>query len=50
MMQSPEGQNFLNVGCYLEVVENQKLVWTVALKPGYRPAVEDDFHMSLVLL
>lgn len=37
MMQGPEGQKFPNVGCYLEVVENRKLVWTTALLPGYRP-------------
>ena len=38
VMRSPEGQEFSNVGCYLEIVENKKLVWTVALAPGYRPA------------
>lgn len=38
VMQSPEGQNFPNVGCYLEVVPNEKLVWTNALEPGFRPA------------
>jgi uncharacterized protein YndB with AHSA1/START domain len=37
VMRSPEGQEFPNIGCYLEVIENEKLVWTVALKPGYRP-------------
>lgn len=37
VMRSPEGQEFPNVGCYLEIVENEKLVWTVALAPGYRP-------------
>jgi uncharacterized protein YndB with AHSA1/START domain len=37
-MQSPEGQTFPNMGCYLEVVKNEKLVWTNALLPGYRPA------------
>jgi uncharacterized protein YndB with AHSA1/START domain len=37
VMRSPEGQEVPNVGCYLEVIENKKLVWTVALKPGYRP-------------
>src|SRR5262245_26883143 len=31
VMRSPEGKNFPNVGCYLEVVPNQKLVWTGAL-------------------
>jgi uncharacterized protein YndB with AHSA1/START domain len=38
VMRSPEGQEFTNIGCYLEIVENEKLAWTVALAPGYRPA------------
>lgn len=37
-MRSPEGQDFPNAGCYLEIVPNRKLVWTNALEPGYRPA------------
>ncbi len=37
IMRSPEGQEFPNVGCILEVVENEKLAWTGALLPGYRP-------------
>src|SRR5258706_16275141 len=37
VMQSPEGQDFPNVGCYLEVIPNEKLVWTSVLAPGYRP-------------
>jgi uncharacterized protein YndB with AHSA1/START domain len=37
-MRSPEGQEFPNAGCYLEVVENERLVWTNALLPGFRPA------------
>jgi len=37
VMRSPEGQEFPNAGCILEVVENEKLVWTAALGPGYRP-------------
>jgi len=36
-MQSPEGENFPNIGCFLEIIENEKLVWTDALLPGYRP-------------
>ena len=36
-MQSPEGQEFPNSGCYLEVITNEKLVWTNAMLPGYRP-------------
>lgn len=38
VMQSPEGENFPNMGCYLEVIPNEKLVWTDALLPGFRPA------------
>jgi uncharacterized protein YndB with AHSA1/START domain len=37
VMRSPEGQEFPNVGCYLEIIENEKLVWTSVLQPGYRP-------------
>jgi uncharacterized protein YndB with AHSA1/START domain len=37
-MQSPEGQEFPGTGCYLEVAPNEKLVWTNALLPGYRPS------------
>ncbi|MFN3649760.1 MAG: SRPBCC family protein [Armatimonadota bacterium] len=44
VMCSPEGEKFEEVGCYLEVVENERLVWTNALLPGFRPAgpPEDD--------
>ena len=38
VMRSPEGQEFPNVVCYLEVIRNEKLVWTNALAPGYRPS------------
>lgn len=37
-MQSPEGENFPNLGCYLEVIPNERLVWTDALQPGFRPS------------
>ena len=38
VMQSPEGEDFPAAGCFLELVENRKLVWTNAVAPGYRPA------------
>lgn len=38
MMRSPEGQEFPNLGCYLEVIKDERLVWTNALAPGFRPA------------
>ena len=39
MMRSPEGQDFPNVGCFLEIIENEKLVWTNVLAPGFRPSI-----------
>lgn len=38
VMRSPEGQEFPNDGCYLEVVPQERLVFTDTLLPGYRPA------------
>ena len=38
-MLSPEGQKFPGTGCYLEVIENERLTWTNALLPNFRPAV-----------
>jgi uncharacterized protein YndB with AHSA1/START domain len=44
VMLSPEGQEFPNIGCYLEIIPNQKLIWTNALEPGYRPV--DQLEMN----
>jgi uncharacterized protein YndB with AHSA1/START domain len=55
VMRSPEGQDFPNAGCYLEVIENEKLAWTNALLPGYRPVDGDaisacgDFFFTAVI-
>ena len=37
VMQSPEGEEFPNTGCFLDVVENRRLIWTASLEPGFRP-------------
>jgi uncharacterized protein YndB with AHSA1/START domain len=42
VMQSPEGQTFPNDGCFLEIIPNEKLVWTNALEPGFRPAKQPE--------
>ena len=47
VMQSPEGQEYPNAGCFLEIVPNEKLVWTDALAPGYRPS-ENPFFTAVV--
>ncbi|HUD72370.1 MAG TPA: SRPBCC domain-containing protein, partial [Dongiaceae bacterium] len=38
VMRSPEGQEVTHLGCYLEVVRKERLVWTNALGPTFRPA------------
>ena len=48
-MRSPEGQEFPNQGCYLEVVPNERLIFTDTLLPGYRPAPEPFFTAILQL-
>lgn len=48
-MRSPEGEEMPNEGCYLEIVENRKLVWTDALHAGYRPSGQA-FMTAMVLL
>jgi uncharacterized protein YndB with AHSA1/START domain len=42
VMQSPEGASFPNTGCFLEVIPNEKLVWTNALEPGFRPTPQPE--------
>ena len=43
VMRSPEGEDFPNTGCYLEVVPRKRLVWTDSLLPGYRPSANPFF-------
>lgn len=49
VMRSPEGQDFPNEGCYLEVVPQERLVFTDALGPGFRPAPKPFFTCVLTL-
>lgn len=54
-MCSPEGQQFPNSGCYLEVVPERRLTWTDALTAGYRPSSrgyltsEAGFYITAIL-
>lgn len=56
VMRSPEGVEYPNVGCYLEIVPNEKLVWTNALAPGFRPSQPsgakecDTFAMTAIIV
>ncbi|MGE4250101.1 MAG: SRPBCC family protein [Parvibaculaceae bacterium] len=49
VMRSPEGQEYPNIGCYLEVVPEERFVWTDALLPGYRPSEKPFFTAYLLL-
>lgn len=50
VMRSPEGQDMpAGDGCYLLVVENELLVWTDAMGPGFRPSAEP-FFTGIVML
>jgi uncharacterized protein YndB with AHSA1/START domain len=53
VMRSPEGEDVSNVGCYLEIVPNRKLVWTDALEAGFRPSRQNPhllFHFTAAIL
>jgi len=43
VMRSPDGKEYPSDGCFLEVVPQERLVFTDALLPGYRPAPEPFF-------
>ncbi len=40
VMRSPDGNDFPNNGCFLELIKNNKIVWTTALEEGFRPSNE----------
>ena len=43
-----DGKEFPNLGCVLEAVPQERLVWTSMLFPGYRPAVFDDIPITAI--
>jgi uncharacterized protein YndB with AHSA1/START domain len=50
VMHSPEGQDYPNEGCFLEVVPNRRLVWTAALGPGFRPLAGELPFTAFILM
>jgi uncharacterized protein YndB with AHSA1/START domain len=44
-----DGPEIPNVGCVLDVVPMERLVWTSMLFPGYRPAVFDDIPITAIV-
>lgn len=49
VMRSPEGEDFPTVGCYLDIVPYERIIWTDALLPGFRPA-ENPFVTAVIAL
>lgn len=44
-----DGREVPNLGCFLEAVPMERLVWTSMLFPGYRPAVFDDIPITAIM-
>src|SRR5438093_12896836 len=44
-----DGQELPNLGCFLDVIPMERLVWTSMLFPGYRPAVFDDIPITAII-
>lgn len=44
-----DGREVPNVGCVVEVVPTERLVWTSMLFPDYRPAVFDDIPITAIM-
>jgi uncharacterized protein YndB with AHSA1/START domain len=44
-----DGHDSPNLGCFLDVVPMERLVWTSMLFPGYRPAVFDDIPITAIV-
>jgi uncharacterized protein YndB with AHSA1/START domain len=48
LMEGPAGERMPNNGCYLEVIEKQKLVWTGMMTKGFRPMEADPMGFQFV--
>ncbi len=44
-----DGREVPNLGCFLEAIPMERLVWTSMLFPGYRPAVFDDIPITAIV-
>lgn len=44
-----DGAEVPNLGCVLEAIPMERLVWTSMLFPGYRPAVFDDVPITAIM-
>jgi uncharacterized protein YndB with AHSA1/START domain len=49
VMRMENGAEFGGEGCFLEVVEQERIVWTDALSGGWRPA-EEPFFTAIITM
>ena len=45
----PDGPEVPNLGCFLDVIPMERLVWTSMLFPDYRPALFDDIPITAIV-
>lgn len=50
VMRMEDGTEFDGEGCFLEVVENERIVWTSALQGGWRPNKDEMPFSAIVTL
>ncbi len=48
VFEGPDGEKVENSGCYLEIIENKKLVWTGMMTKGFRPVPTDPNEFQFV--
>lgn len=48
-MKLPDGQEFGGAACFLDVIENERIVFTDCLAPGFRPSPEPFFTAVITL-
>lgn len=49
-MHMEDGAEFSGEGCFLEIKENERIVWTSALQRGWRPNKDDMPFSAIVVL
>jgi len=49
VMRGPDGEEGGGAGCYLEVIPNQRLVWTAALGPAFRPNPPEELAFTAII-
>jgi uncharacterized protein YndB with AHSA1/START domain len=52
VMHGPEGEKHEGASCFLEIVPQERLIWTAALQPGLRPAApvaENDTSCAAII-